>query len=60
MICLNIIHNSMFVKVHTYFNRWDYFLGNLPLFLDKIEYDVDWEEIYDILKSFLTISLISY
>ena len=58
--CLNIIHNSMFVKVHTYFNRWDYFLGNLPLFLDKIEYDVDWEEIYDILKSFLTISLISY
>lgn len=56
--CLDIIHTSMFVKIHSYFNSWDYYLGNLPMFLNKIEYDVDWEEIFEIFKNFLKFSSI--
>ena len=56
--CLDIIHKSMFVKIHSYFNSWDYYLGNLPMFLDKIDYDVDWDEIFEIFKNFLKFSSI--
>ena len=56
--CLDIIHTSMFVKIHSYFNSWDYYLGNLPIFLNKIDYDVDWDEIFEIFKNFLKFSSI--
>lgn len=56
--CLDIIHASMFVKIHSYFNSWDYYPGNLPMFLNKIEYDVDWDEIFEIFKNFLKFSSI--
>lgn len=43
--CLDIIHTSMFVKTHSYFSSWEYYLGNLPMFLNNIDYDVKWDEI---------------
>lgn len=56
--CLDIIHTSMFVKIHSYFNSWDYYLGNLPMFLNNINYEVDWDEIFEIFKNFLKFSSI--
>lgn len=56
--CLDIIHKSMFVKIYSYFNSWEYYLGNLPMFLNKIDYDVDWDEIFEIFKNFLKFSSI--
>jgi hypothetical protein len=56
--CLDIIHTSMFVKIHSYFNSWEYYLGNLPMFLNEINYDVDWDELFEIFKNFLKFSSI--
>lgn len=48
----------MFVKIHSYFNSWEYYLGNLPMFSNEINYDVDWDELFEIFKNFLKFSSI--
>ena len=56
----DIIANSMFIHYYSNYIDWSCYLGNLPMFLDKLECDVDWKKIYDIFNSFLRISLIKY
>jgi len=52
--CLTIIHNSMFSRVYVkFFGRWEYFLGNIPVFLNMIDYDIEWDKLYDIFMEFL-------
>jgi len=56
----DIIHNSMFISYYSHYVDWSCYLGNLPMFLDKLECDVDWEKLYDIFISFLRNSLIKH
>ena len=41
-----------------YDGDYNHYLGNIPKFLYRIDYKVEWEKIYNIMKEFLTISLI--
>ena len=56
----DIIYTSMFVNSFSAYAGWDCYLGNLPMFLDKLECDVDWNRLYDIFTSFLRFSLIKF
>lgn len=52
--CLEIIHNAMFSRAFLdYFGLWNYFLGNIPVFLNMIDYDSDWDKLYSIFTEFL-------
>lgn len=52
--CLTIIHNAMFSRTSIgFFGIWNYFLGNIPVFLKMIDYDVEWDELWIIFKEFL-------
>lgn len=52
--CLEIIHNAMFSRAFLdYFGLWNYFLGNIPVFLNMIDYDTDWDKLYSIFTEFL-------
>lgn len=58
--CLTIIHNAMFSRVYVgFFGRWEYFLGNIPVFLKMIDYDIEWDRLYDIFIEFLKQSSIA-
>lgn len=58
--CLAIIHNAMFSRVYLdFFGRWELFLGNIPLFLKMIDYDVEWDKLYNIFMEFLKQSSIA-
>lgn len=52
--CLTIIHNAMFSRVLVdFFGTWNYFLGNIPVFLNMIDYDVEWDKLYNLFMEFL-------
>lgn len=55
-----IIYTSMFINSYSAYARWSCYLGNLPMFLDKLECGIDWNKLYDIFNSFLRISLIKF
>lgn len=57
---LNIIHSAI-SEIHLseeYPNIWDLCLGNIPLFLDIINIDVDWNKLFNIFKKFIKYSSI--
>lgn len=56
----DIIYTSMFVNSFSAYAGWDCYLGNLPMFLDKLDCDVDWNRLYEIFTSFLRFSLIKF
>lgn len=56
----DIIANSMFIHYYSNYVNWSCYLGNLPMFLDKLECNVNWDKLYTIFNSFLRISLIKY
>lgn len=57
--CLEIIFISMFAKSNFgYFGNWNYFLGNIPVFLEMIDYNVKWEDLFKIFVTFLRLSSI--
>ena len=56
----DIIYTSMFIKSYSTYGRWFCYLGNIPMFLDRLDYNVDWEKLYDIFTSFLKFSLIKF
>lgn len=56
----DIIYTSMFINLFSDYARWSCYLGNIPMFLDKLECDVDWDKLYDIFTSFLRFSLIKF
>lgn len=54
--CLTIIHNAMFSRVSIdfdFFGTWNYFLGNIPVFLNMIDYDIEWDKLFDLFVEFL-------
>lgn len=53
-----IIYTSMFINSFSAYAGWSCYLGNLPMFLDKLWCDVDWNKLFDIFNSFLRFSLI--
>lgn len=55
-----IIYTSMFINSYSAYAGWSCYLGNLPMFLDKLECGIDWNKLYDIFNSFLRISLIKF
>lgn len=56
----DIIYTSMFINSFSDYVGWSYYLGNLPMFLNKLECDIDWNKIFDIFNSFLKFSLIKF
>ena len=58
---LKIIHTAMFARTSSiqHIGNWSLHLGNIPLFLNQSEVDVDWNTLYDCFKQFLEISLIT-
>ena len=52
---LEIIHASLYAKIPSIglLGYWHSYLGNIPTFLDMIEYDVDWKQLYNIFLLFL-------
>lgn len=56
----DIIYTSMFINFYSAYAGWSCYLGNIPMFLDKLHCDVDWEKLYDIFTSFLRFSLIKF
>lgn len=54
--CLKMIHNALSTK-ERYFNKylanWSLCLGNIPYLLDMVNYDVQWEQLFKLLISFL-------
>lgn len=58
---LEIVHTSLFTRSrYDFVGNWFYFLGNIPAFLDRIEYDTDWDRMFSIFEKFLELSLIPY
>ena len=59
---LEIIHQALFARVinNEYIGNWNDIIGNIPLFLEKYEIDVDWKRLFDIFLSFLKYSVIYY
>ncbi len=57
---LQIIHTAMFARTSSvqHIGNWSLLLGNIPLFLNQTNIDIDWEKLYTIFKQFLHISLI--
>lgn len=57
---LKIIHNSMFARISSiqHIGYWSLLLGNIPQFLNQLEINIDWEQLYKIFRNFLDISLI--
>lgn len=57
---LKIIHNAMFARISDkeYIGNWHLLIGNIPQFIRKYNIDIDWNEMYEILKWFLKESLI--
>jgi hypothetical protein len=54
--CLIIIHKSLFAKWgydSDFICTWYNFLGNIPKFLEMINYNVDWEKLYKIFIEFI-------
>lgn len=54
--CLDIIHNAISTKVtfsNEYFCNWYLCLGNIPILLDNIGYDLDWNRLFNVLEDFL-------
>ena len=46
--CLTIIHNAMFSGPSIgSFGIWNYFLGNIPVFLNMIDYHIEWDKLCD-------------
>lgn len=61
--CLDIIHMSLFAKWghdYDFICSWYYFLGNIPKFLEMINYNTDWEKLYKIFIEFIKQSSIPY
>ena len=56
----DIIYTSMFINSYSAYAGWSCYLGNLPMFLDKLECDADWNKLFDIFTSFLRFSLIKF
>lgn len=56
----DIIYTSMFINSFSAYAGWSCYLGNLPMFLDKIGCEVDWNKLFEIFNSFLRISLIKF
>lgn len=56
----DIIYTSMFINSFSVYAGWSCYLGNLPMFLDKLGCKVDWNKLFDIFTSFLRISLIKF
>lgn len=56
----DIIYTSMFINSYSLYAGWACYLGNLPMFLDKLECDVDWNKLFDIFTLFLRFSLIKF
>ena len=56
----DIIYTSMFINSFSAYAGWSCYLGNLPMFLDKLGCKVDWNKLFDIFTSFLRISLIKF
>ena len=54
----DIIYTSMFINSYSAYAGWSCYLGNLPMFLDKLRCDVDWKKLFEIFNSFLRFSLI--
>ena len=50
----------MFINYYSAYAGWACYLGNLPMFLDRLDCDVDWEKFYNIFTSFLRFSLIKF
>lgn len=54
--CLKIIHNAISTK-ERYFNKypasWYLCLGNMPYLLDMIDYNVNWNKLFNILSDYL-------
>lgn len=58
--CLTIVHNAMFSRsFDEFFGRWEYFLGNIPVFLKMIDYDIEWDRLYNLFIEFLKQSSIA-
>lgn len=57
---LTIIHNLLFSKIKSLgsIGYWYLIVGNIPVFLNRYEIDVNWEKLYDIFEFYLRISLI--
>lgn len=54
--CLDIIHNAISTKVrfsNEFFSIWYLCLGNIPILLDTINYDLDWNKLFKVLEDFL-------
>jgi hypothetical protein len=57
---MEILHNAMFARISRleYIGNWNLLLGNILLFFDIYNIEIDWSEMYSILKWFLRVSLI--
>ena len=48
----------MFINSYSAYAGWSCYLGNLPMFLDKLGCNVNWKKLFDIFNSFLKFSFI--
>jgi len=57
---IEILHRAMYARTEgeEYLGNWNLLIGNIPLFLEQYEINVNWEKIYRIFNEFLDISLI--
>lgn len=57
---LEIINNTMYARSNKreYLGNWNLLIGNIPLFLQQYDINIDWEKLYNIFIEFLDISLI--
>lgn len=60
-IALEIIHISLLTRTElNYYGNWFCLIGNIPVFYDILDINVDWQELFDIFIGFLDISLIAH
>jgi len=59
---LSIIHTSLFARIPSIerTGNWILYLGNLPKFLDQIEFDASWDALFTSFIEFLHLSMISF
>ena len=57
---MEILHNAMFARISRleYIGNWNLLLGNILLFFDIYNIEIDWSKMYSIFKWFLRVSLI--